>query len=471
MLKQLDVIGSRGRNWPIRDGKDQARLISSVAKSHDRPDEARETSASSQDPNGVTITNRAKSNSNAMNDPHATLSLFGPRDVTQEGPKPNFESPNVARRMSAKPPPRDYSELFGGGEEDKSIPTPAVTSRERSTSPSKRNAIPIKGGAGKHYSRNRLFDENDEPDPRVGIKSPERIKTDARKYNHFEFGDSEEVANDRKERPKSTHASQWDFEDFVTPSKPTASLRPNEQRHFGWSDDEAEDASAASVPKRPVIHQPRPDSKAHFEFADESTPLAQKTQLKSNALNKGLGLYENHITADDEDTNGAANARPKTNGTTTAEPLAETKSNYINAGHRRKDFGAHWDMTDASPIANSTASSDAPAQPALSRQSQSPPPAQQQKKTLPSQMQSHWALYDASPESTPAPAPQPKPADAGKENVNARGKTSKQTERSWDFGDEGTDAEGVVAPIDRRARRGVGNKTNAAGVEKSFWDF
>ena len=396
-----------------------------------------------------------------MNDPHASLSLFEPRDVAQEERNSNFESPNVARRMSAKPPPRDYSELFGSGDNEVATPTPAAALRERSISPNKRNAIPIKRGAGKHFSTNRLFDENDEPDPRTKLRSPERVKTDARKYDHFEFGDGEDASKERKERHKSTHANQWDFEDFATPLKPTTGIRPNDQRHFGWSDDEADTAS--SPPKRPVVHQPRPDAKPHFEFTDEGTPTVQKPQAKTNALNKGLGLYDNHINSgsgDDHDSDTHA----------AAGPLTEAKSNI----NRKKDFDAHWEMRDKSPAATPTKENGAATAAA-------PPP----KKTLPSQMQSHWATYDGSPE----PQQQGKKPEAGKENTGTSttttnenagpvatrnaAKVRKQTERSWGFGDDGDGDGGEedAGLVDRQARAGAKKQTSAAGGEKSFWDF
>lgn len=399
-----------------------------------------------------------------MNDPHASLNLFEPRDATQQDRKPSVESPNVARRMSAKPPARDYTELFAGGEDDVATPTPSAEVRERSTSPSKRNAIPIKRGAGKHFSNNRLFDENDEPDPQTTIMSPERIKTNARRYDHFEFGDGEDAPTERKERPKSTHISQWDFEDFVTPQKPSARVRPNDERHFGWSDDEAD--AASSPPKRPVIHQPRRDAKPHFEFGDDGTPAVQKQQPKPHALNKGLGLYDNHITGNDDGTDAAATGAgagapvASSNG----GPLTEAKIN-INAGSRKKDFAPHWEMTDQSPAGTPKNENGPTAAAAV-------PP----KKTLPSQMQSHWTLYDVSPEQ------QSKTAVAGKENARAAtentgagatrnvGKVRKQTQRNWDFGDDGELED--AAPVDRRARDGVKNKqTSAAGGERSFWDF
>lgn len=94
LLKQIDVIGARARNWPIRDGKDQTRLISTsfatVAQSQSAP--ASRPSTAARGPDDVSIAERSlassrRSTTNAMNDPHATLNLFQPRDVNLEDRK------------------------------------------------------------------------------------------------------------------------------------------------------------------------------------------------------------------------------------------------------------------------------------------------------------------------------------------------------------------------------------------------
>ncbi len=295
LLKQMEVIGARAKNWPIRDGKDQARLIATSASS----------TSSSTGPSGSADTTRPQSNRSAVGDPHASLSLFQPRNADEES---SVQPASVAPRASAKPPPREYNELFAADDASK---RPASESRGN-------NGVAVKDGAGKNFQRFRLFDENDEP---AEEKSPERLKTYTNKYNHFEFGDGEDApateriisplkTNEKKydhfefgdgeeaqdlkpsakskkynhfdlgagadetlsktgkspaknekkykhfefgpgeednegtpkpaARPKSSnkHQSQWDFEDFVTPQKVQPKERPQNARHFGWSDDE-----------------------------------------------------------------------------------------------------------------------------------------------------------------------------------------------------------------------------------------
>jgi hypothetical protein len=159
-----------------------------------------------------------------MNDPHATLNLFQPREIEHENS--SYAQPIAPRAQSAKPPPREYSELFVG--DDSKSPTP---------SPQKER-IPTKGGGGTNYRPSRLFQEDEEP----AAKSL-GVKTNAKKYNHFEFGDGDDSSTPKAQDPsrpptKTKHMSQWDFEDFATPAKTKTKILPAAVRHFGWSDDE-----------------------------------------------------------------------------------------------------------------------------------------------------------------------------------------------------------------------------------------
>lgn len=90
------------------------------------------------------------------------------------------------------------------------------------------------------------------------------VKTNAKKYEHFEFddgtGEATPRAHDaasasagaqaRSQKHNKKHQSQWDFEDFVTPEKTRTKDLPNNQRHFGWSDDEVRDDSGDRVQNR-----------------------------------------------------------------------------------------------------------------------------------------------------------------------------------------------------------------------------
>lgn len=231
LLKQIDVIGARSRNWPIRDASEQIRLISANA-SASQPESvasSRPTTAASRGADEVSITSRSRgSTSNAMNDPHASLSLFAPRQ-TDEEQTTYSPQPTLPRVQSAKPPPREYSELFAAA--DHGSPTP---SQEK---------IPVKAGSGKNYRPNRLFDEDEEDES--ASRAPTSVKTNSKKYDHFQFGDGEDTPKapdalrpNRQSQLRSKNSAHWDFDDFATPDKPKAKTHPQAVRHFGWSDDE-----------------------------------------------------------------------------------------------------------------------------------------------------------------------------------------------------------------------------------------
>jgi len=243
LLKQIDVIGARARNWPIRDGADQSRLIAnSVGLVSQAPSTAassrRSTAQSRGGADEVVITERpgtASSNGRmsrnpTRGDPHTSLNLFEERDVNVDNT--GFSKPPVPRAQSAKPPPRNLNELFVG---DESSPAPDNTY----DSPLKSQA---RTGGGKNFKPNRLFVEGGEED----IPVPMSVKTNSKKYDHFEFADGDDETATPKAnegRPttsskNSKHQSQWDFEDFVTPAKVAPKIQAQNVRHFGWSDDE-----------------------------------------------------------------------------------------------------------------------------------------------------------------------------------------------------------------------------------------
>jgi hypothetical protein len=227
LLKQVDVIGARSRNWPIRDGKDQVRLISRSAEieqtSSQAPTYSRRSTKSS-DRDEVVVNSRSRgSTTSATGDPHASLSLFAPRDVNADEGDYRSSGPSYARASSAKPPTRNLTDILAAPED-----------RGNGTSSHVRSASPSKAGSGKNYGPIRLFDDQ-EP---TGT-SPERGTKGgiARQTSHFEFGDGEE-ATSKKNAPTGKHSSQWNFEDFVTPDKPKPKVRTSDNRTMTWEDDE-----------------------------------------------------------------------------------------------------------------------------------------------------------------------------------------------------------------------------------------
>lgn len=439
LLKQIDVIGARARNWPIRDGKDQTRLIVRNAAAVAQPESAassrRSTTSRGREHDEVSVQERPASSRSATNDPHATLALFQPRDVSQDEGNSYSNRPVAPRATSMKPAPRDYGELFAGAE--------ALPSGGEPT-PAKQAGIPAKSGGGKNFKPSRLFEQDTEEER--AMATPMSVKTNSKKYNHFDFGNNDDdettpkVRETAASKEKSKHASQWKFEDFVTPEKPKTKILAQAVRHIGWSDDEDE----TSPVRRPIVHKARPDADPHFQFVDESTPAAERVKDvpgKGRLHNKGLGLYRDHVThttSDDEEEDATKGDVKR--------PLGDVTTAIKNE-NRSKDFGAQWEMKDTDGQEDTYASFNGRHQNAT----------EDRKQALKS-MDPHWGHYEESPEQT----------KKEKENKRSNGiKTSgngmggkKGTDRGWAIGDSDDESEKV-----RKA-----TKVPEAG-HKGFWDF
>ncbi|KKY24494.1 hypothetical protein UCRPC4_g02452 [Phaeomoniella chlamydospora] len=419
LLKQVGIIGSSGRNWPICDGKDQARLIAGASvgtvldNTYERGRQAEQ----------VPVASRSTSPSKKhIVDPYSSLAKTG--FAPPEGDEIRIASPSpVAPRASAKPPPRDLGELFVGG----NAPPPE---QARPVSPSKEVYIPPpKGASSRKFQASRLFEESS-----LDESPANRYKPDPKKYSHFELGNGEEPelepekpANHSRPismRPATNkHLSQWHFEDFTTPVKPAAKVRGQDVRHYGWSDDEGE--LSGSPGKHPHVAHPRRDAQTHFALQD-TTPAAEKTRpVSQSGRNAHLGLYQNHI-YDDADENGKPQAEIK-------QPL----STVTNINNRRKDFDSSWMIND------DIATKDANNENMPSRHMHEPG----LKNVRMTEAQS--ANYDQSPDANKAENQKPQ---AQKKHV--------QVERHWGFGD---DEEGITEVKPKH--------TSAAGGGKSFWDF
>jgi hypothetical protein len=444
------VIGSRARNWPIRDGQDQARLIAQSVAHTIKYDDGLGTTVKQM--GDVTITSRPtsprKNANNVTRDPHASLSLFGPRDDTREE---TYTDQGVAPRASAKPASRDYNDLF------------VEDSKDRPPSPTKEDGpYAPKHGAGKNFQPSRLFD-NEQPEP-VQV-SP--VKVHATKYSHFEFGDgSDEPRQPTKLRPKSKHQSQWDFADFNTPVKIPQRHRPDDVRHFGFGEEEA-NVEAPTKHTKPI--QPRRDAETHFEFKDDGTPVDRPTGHPRGAgASNGTALYKNYLFEED----GA--------------PVEEKRghrpmSSVTSVKDRKKDFDPHFEIEDPTPgLGEKTAS-----------ENNRPIPETRLKAIK--MMNAQWDATDANP--TPTPRQAPSSPSIGKENIGIaiagdgmggrKGATSgenrsvgiktggdgmggrKGMASTWGFGDESDEfgAEGAKKEAFRAGKKQLGPK------DSSIWDF
>lgn len=399
LLKSVEVVGNRGKNWPLRDGQDQLRVISSSV----------EASLSTSMSNASLAEEHrgrfdSKSGSTAAQSNGQT---FTPRKFERE----DSPSSSVGPRASAKPPQRDYHDLFAAGADfghersqspskpnpvkvgagknfhevrlfnDESLNQPDQPGPERSRSPSKTN--PTKAGARKNYHDVRLF-SNEPLDPRDPM-SPEKIsiKTNPKKHQHFEFG--EEPLNIQANNDKSSkHASQWDFSDFVTPEKSRSRRPGHTDRHFGWSDDEEE-------VKQPPIHRqqkphPRKDAAAHFDFNDDATPKATAHERpRTRDANERMGLYQDHVNLGDpgKKAGGAVPAPAPAPAVATGEKMPLGNITNVNAQGHKKNFSSQFEMSDASPT---TLKNENPAR-----------NLPETKKKATKTMEASWSMYDDSP--------------------------------------------------------------------------
>lgn len=457
LLKLIDVIGKTGRNWPIYAGKDQIRLIAASVKAAGNPVDEEPTEDG-------TYTRSRGSSQNVTRDPHASLALFAPREKTVPDYIPVAATP---RSMSAKPPPRDYNELFVGNELDELPESPSKGAKEYAPSPSKPAVIAAKAGSGKNYAPSRLFDTEEETAPSGGKDhSAEHFyRPNPAKYQHFDFGDGteeEDAPKPPKEVKKSKHGSQWNFEDFATPQKVTSTkVLPNDVRHWGNENDEVADSPI----KQKQVAKARKDAQSNFEFKDDGSPGGNRVvgRPRGAGQNTGLGLYRNNVY--DEEGHGEAGGE----GFKRSDTVANVKD-------RSKDFDPHFTMTDDSPAPK-----------------QAPEHISEDRAKAVKMMDANWsASYDdESPtqkENVPSVASKSN-AGASKtplsESTNTATKRNdghhkivtagdgmggrKGAGRQWGFGDEsdGEEAGGLNQPGKVRPGKYGGNRPTGG----DFWDF
>lgn len=351
LLRQVDVIGSRGKNWPIVDGKDQIKLI---VKSSDLAAEfapAPPLSRGRFDESGDHTARPVSPSKKYIKDPHASLDLFSEPQSPENHRPESSTSDQVAPRDSAKPPPREYSEIFAAGHEDH-LPSPGG-------SPGKvyrESYVAPKGAGARKFQNSNLFQDDQT------YKEPKIYKTNPARYNHFDLGDPQEddafqhkpgMKKEHKDVPlmarTNKNQSQWGFEDFATPAKTTQRQRESDQVHFslgnqnngqngaektappGKARKDAEPHFAFRDDGTPVKRMPaepkaRKDQQLHFEFRDEPSPEPRRLIGRTKAA---IGLYRSPL-EDDERVGGGENA-PLTNITNT---------------NRQKDLDSQWEGTD-----------------------------------------------------------------------------------------------------------------------------
>ncbi|CAJ2513347.1 Uu.00g014660.m01.CDS01 [Anthostomella pinea] len=368
LLKQLDIIGKTGRNWPIRDSTEQIRMIQNCVKTSDGARPAQGTT------HATDMATRPRDNStNIMRDPHASLSLFAPRDDADQS-----IAAVISPRGGTRPRQRDFAEILGDEPVEAPVSSPSA-GRQRSESPSK--TIAPKAGGSKKFQPSRLFDTDqvdqvdESPYSPGNVKSPEsHYRTNPKKYKHFEFADGSDAQD--APRPgnatpqKTKHSSQWDFEDFVTPAKlnRSKSVHHRNDRHWGTEGDEGQEEPA----HKPAQAKARRDAETHFDFLDDGTPKGNPRAARPRGAthNTGLGLYQNNLYDEDERDEVPA-----------AEARALGAITNTNLKDRGRDFNSHWGMTD---------------DPSATKPQRKAPVGNEHKKAV-KMMDANWSSYEHSP--------------------------------------------------------------------------
>lgn len=419
LLKQVEIIGARGRTWPIRDANDQSKAIVDAARA---VAPAEDSSAPAEPKRKEQPARPASVSLRQPWDRHGTLNV-----ADSLSPEGDDEPPvdNSARLAAAKSRMRDYNELFiGDADEESPRPKRDSVSAGSKTGTGKNYGGPVrvldpeaqddatdspvqpKGGLNKNFHPVRVLDaEGNGADSET--PSERKFRGDPKKYEHFELGDNNDGSREIKDVPRRTkgrHMSQWDFSDFSTPQKPKPKVRSQDVRHFGWSDDE-EDVQA-TPPARARVIQPRRDAETHFRLADDEPEAAdaeagQPRRAPGAAVNKGLGLYENNLFNED--------------GT----PVKQHHGIVPNGAHRKKDFDSHWALSDASPPEGHS-----------NNHNNNQRPLSNDRAKVVQMMNRTWDTYD---DESPEPE---KPATVSKASLAQKRSSRPAMQASWSIGDD-----------------------------------
>ncbi len=297
--------------------------------------------------------------------------------------------------------------------------------------------------------------------PSDKAKSPERFyQPNPKRYNHFDFADGSDpqdapapkapgVSADKASAPKaSKHNSQWSFEDFSTPHKPTQKARAHDVRHWGTENDEVLQETPA---RKPAAPKPRRDAETHFEFRDDGLPSSEPraaARPRGATHNTGLGLYENNLYNED----GSA--------PTPESGSSRALGNITNLRDRSKIFDPHFEMADDLPPDERAAAAAA-----------KPPAVSDDRRKVVKMMESNWDSYDDSSAAHKENNPMAGGGAGDGEHVSqgvqitgdSMGGKKGTGGRAWGIGDE-SDEEKAAPAV-------PGKKQGAAQKASNFWDF
>ncbi|KAJ5528161.1 hypothetical protein N7513_012320 [Penicillium frequentans] len=400
LLKEVEMIGARSRNWPIRTGLEHIRLLRSAANAQPAPP-------------------LAPSQEEFKEPPRAT---WLPWQATHQGP--------LRRRLPCQPPlARDTTEilmvlapclsfcrlarppLLPSSLMRRHLRNPlratcpiSLLTRMLPPTPSKaERVIAPKAGARKPRDEDNLDQDRapyrsnpkrfnhfeigaDNADLEVSERAPKGsvgnlqetrdeinldqtrapYKSNPKRFNHFEIGadDREPEKTDESKRGKPRNQSQWDFGDVATPKKaaPVHVGLSEQDRNFGCSDE----AGAPTPPVRQHVNKPRRDADVHFQMNEDTEE--DDGRIISSYQSRGQGLYENRLFDEGEqESKGSA-------------PLSQLSNN----SNRQKSSDVHWAMGDISP--------------AVSKKDDKNVPVPEDRLKSVKMMESSWDNYDQSPE-------------------------------------------------------------------------
>lgn len=417
MLKQVEVIGARGRQWPIREGKDQLRLLKTAETARLAPSQPASQDSETKLPNRSSSPGKRR-----IRDPYSADSLTELLSPSKEAPKPASskkytQDPYGAGSLneilsptkkapahvppfapsSGRPATRNFSDIFV---KDDHLPDSPSKPQRRAPPVDEEDEKAAKGPADedrnfyktdpRKYSHFEIGEDN------AGSKGPvdedrHFYKTAPGKYNHFEIGgdNSERETKGEVRQANTKHATHWDFDDVETPVKVSRAPRGQERRHFGFGDNEDGDGSPQG---KPNVVKPRRDADRHFELTDEESE--DDGRIISSFGGRGKRLYENRL-FDDEGQPQLSEREKKD------EPLP-TGGNVVN---RNKNFVSQFELVDEpadkenKPTQKHAAHNKMMESHWHDYDEQSPLPPTQKHTAHNKMMASHWDNYeDQSPE-------------------------------------------------------------------------
>ncbi|KAJ5124917.1 uncharacterized protein N7515_008742 [Penicillium bovifimosum] len=362
LLKQVEVIGARGRQWPIRDGKDQTRLLRNA-------ETARATPSQLASPQTTLPTRSSSPGKRRIRDPYAAESLtelLSPSKETAEIERRAAEA--AARPASSSSGKRYTKDPYGAGSlteilsPTKQAPAPVAPFAPSSGRPATRNFsdifvrdddVPDSPSKPQRRAPRTIEEEEKPAKPAVGPVDEDRsfYKTHAGKFSHFEVGadNSEREVKNESRHAQHYHKAHWEFGDFSTPDKASRSTHGPRGR---------EELNVSKL-RRDVDH--------HFELNDDKE---DDGRIIGSFQGRGQRLYENRL-FDDEGQPKLSDREQKD------EPLAITG----NAANRKKNFVSQFEIVDDSPVPT--------------KENTQPMPKHDKAVKM---MESQWDNYDESPE-------------------------------------------------------------------------